>query len=334
MMAFRADGESMSKTDDLKAALESRQPADAVPIWELEFHAWDAASGKHVILGREFEFLSPARQNTALHHNAQIMLEVCQELNFAALTAPGGFWEVGPGQPAYFWLPGEWRMRQLEVLAKQADGQVWLIASAGGIMGMPGWRNYEQFSYKLFDAPEEIDQTAAECLQGGIANARRLFNAGCKAVFSASDMADNHGPFFNPAQMQRYILPYMRQWAKAMRDMGGYSILHTDGQMTPILDGIADTGINAFQAVDPVAGMDMASAKKLAAGRLCLCGNVNCGTLLTGSPDDVYQETRTLLEGCKAGGGLVLGASNAVQPEVPIENYRAMIDAWREFGKY
>ena len=29
-----------------------------------------------------------------------------------------------------------------------------------------------------------------------------------------------------------------------------------------------------------------------------------------------------------------MGASNAVQPEVPMENYRAMIRAWKEFGQY
>jgi hypothetical protein len=31
---------------------------------------------------------------------------------------------------------------------------------------------------------------------------------------------------------------------------------------------------------------------------------------------------------------LVLGASNAVQPEVPMENYHAMIQAWKDFGPY
>lgn len=43
-----------TKKDDMIAALEKRQPAGAVPIWEIEFQAWDSASGKHVVLGREF----------------------------------------------------------------------------------------------------------------------------------------------------------------------------------------------------------------------------------------------------------------------------------------
>jgi hypothetical protein len=53
-----------------------------------------------------------------------------------------------------------------------------------------------------------------------------------------------------------------------------------------------------------------------------------------GEPEQVYIATRDLLLDNKAGGGLVLGASNAVQPEVPIGNYWAMIEAWRDYGRY
>ena len=55
--------------------------------------------------------------------------------------------------------------------------------------------------------------------------------------------------------------------------------------------------------------------------------------------DDSHREalvaaTRDLLVACKGDGGLVLGASNAVQPEVPIANYWAMIEAWQDYGRY
>ena len=32
--------------------------------------------------------------------------------------------------------------------------------------------------------------------------------------------------------------------------------------------------------------------------------------------------------------GLVLGTSNAVQQEIPVQNYRAVIEAWKEHGGY
>ena len=37
------------------AALGGRQPDSVVPIWELHFHIWDQASGKHLVVGNEFQ---------------------------------------------------------------------------------------------------------------------------------------------------------------------------------------------------------------------------------------------------------------------------------------
>jgi uroporphyrinogen decarboxylase len=134
--------------------------------------------------------------------------------------------------------------------------------------------------------------------------------------------------------MDRFILPYLRRWAAAVKEMGLYTILHTDGDVSACLEELAESGLDALQAIDPVAGMDMLQVKAQVGDRLCLCGNVDCGLLVMGTPEDVYAATRDLLVACKAGGGLVLGASNAVQPEVPIANYWAMIEAWRDYGEY
>jgi uroporphyrinogen decarboxylase len=318
----------------MRAALERRQPSGAVPIWELEFHAWDQVTGQHIVLGQEFCALSPKEQVRALQTNANILLSAAQALNHAALTVPGNYWEIAPGEPAYFWLPPEARWRQIEVLVEEKDEDLMLVAGSGGVLSMPGASNYVEFCYQLFDAPQEIDRQASQTLEHGLETAMRLRDLGIEAVFTASDIADNRGVFFNPAQMERFILPYLRRWAEAVKEMGLYTILHTDGDIRSCMEDLAESGIDALQAIDPVAGMELRAVKDVVGDRLCLCGNVDCGLLVMGAPQEVYAATRALLVDNKAGGGLVLGASNAVQPEVPIENYWAMIEAWREFGRY
>jgi uroporphyrinogen decarboxylase len=315
----------------MMAALARRKPAGAVPVWELEFQAWDAASGKHVVLGHEFEALSAAAQESAMYANAGILVEVAAEMEYAALTAPNMYWEKAPGQLAYYCLPGDTRYRQAAVVRELAPPDLVIAAISGGVMGA----DYSpEFCYRLADDPASIDEMARNCLRGGIDSARRLRDAGVEIAVTPSDFADNHGPFFNPGQMERWILPYLAQWADAVRAMGLRSILHTDGNITACLDAIAATGVDAVQALDPVAGMDMPGAMNIVGRRLCLCGNIDCGLLLRGTPEDVYLATRDLLTTCKDKGALVLGASNAVQPEVPMENYRAMIRAWKAFGQY
>jgi uroporphyrinogen decarboxylase len=321
----------MGKRDDIVAAFERLTPKSAVPIWELEFQAWDAASGKHVILGHEFEALSPANQEKAMYTNAEIMIAVSAEMEYAALTLPNAYWNSAPGQLAYYCLPGDTRFHQSTILRELAPPDLMLVAFAGGIIET----DYSSdFCYRLFNDLGSVDQMAQDRFRNAIEIAKRFRDCGVEAVVSPSDIADNYGPFFNPEQMDRWILPYLTQWSSAVKGMGMYAIVHSDGNLTRCMDAIASTGLDAIQAIDPVSGMDMRKTKDIVGSRLCLCGNIDCGLLLRSRPDDVYQSTRNLLTTCKAEGGLVLGASNAVQPEVPMDNYRAMICAWKDFGQY
>ncbi|RPJ56007.1 MAG: hypothetical protein EHM23_24680 [Acidobacteria bacterium] len=315
----------MTRTNDLRSALAC-QPGESVPLWELEFHAWDAASGNQVVLGREFERLCARERETALHRNAEIMLSVCADLGFAAITGPGGYWEQAPGELAYYVLPDNYPERQLAVLRRLAGGEVMLVANTGGVMSA----SYDaEFCDLLYHAPEEVDSVSRETLAAGLARARRFRDAGADVAMTASDIADNAGPFFNPQQMDRFILPYLDEWSNAVHAMGMVALMHSDGNLTPCLDRIAQTSLEALQGIDPVAGMDLLTGKAIVGDRLCLCGNVDCGLLVSGTPEAVHAATCELLGRWGNRCGLVLGASNAVQQEVPIENYRAMVAAWK-----
>jgi uroporphyrinogen decarboxylase len=148
---------------------------------------------------------------------------------FAALSSPNAYWERAPGQPAYYCLPGDTRFRQLEILRELAPPDLMLIATTGGIMGA----DYStEFCGRLVDDPEGVDDMARTRLSYALETARRFRDCGAEAVISPSDMADNSGPFYNPEQMNRWVLPYLKQWADAIRAMGMYTILHSDGNLT------------------------------------------------------------------------------------------------------
>lgn len=323
----------MSKQDMLDA-LAGKVPTGAVPIWELGFHPLDQATGRHAVLGHEFEQLTPAEQEKALHANAEIMIAAAETLCFSALSVPTGFWYQAPGDLAFYVLPGESRFKQAVILKEYAPSDLALVSNVGGVMGMPGAENYMDFSYRLFDDPDGIEQEARDLVVLGLNNARRMADAGVDIVYTASDLADNHGMFYNPEQMDRFVLPFLDQWAREVHAMGMPGILHTDGNLMAALDSIADTAVDAIQAIDPTAGMDIVKVQEQVSGRLALCGNIDCGLLLTGPEEEIYAAARDLLTRCKAKGGLVLGASNAVVKETPVANYRAMLKAWEEYGRY
>jgi uroporphyrinogen decarboxylase len=324
-----------SPKENMIAALECRQPADFVPVWEIEFQAWNNVSGKHIIFGQEFTRLSQKEQELVINNNAEIIIETCKQLHFSALTVINSYWEVAPGHPSYYWLPEEWKEKQNNLLLRCCEQEG--IAAAivcGALLHMPEASNYEEFCYKLIDNPEEIDEMVKDMFEYGINLSKKYADAGYNIAISTSDIADNKGPFYNPEQMNRWFYPYLHKWAEEIKIMGMYSVLHTDGNVYPLLEDLANSPLNALQAIDPVAGMCIKKTKEQVEGRLCLCGNIETGLLVTGPKETIYNDTRKLLSECKSGGGLVLGASNAVVHETPAENYLQMIKAWEEYGKY
>jgi uroporphyrinogen decarboxylase len=305
-----------------------------VPVWELGFYCMDAATGRHLVVGREFSALSAAGQERALNENAETFAKAADKYDFAALSVPGSYWEIAPGEPAYYWLPPEARFAQIGLIRKAVGDARMLVGSSGGVMAMPGAAEYEEFCITLVESPELIGERADKILADGFRTAARLRDAGCDVVYTASDMADNRGPFFRPEQMDRLIMPYLRKWAEEVKRMGLYAVLHTDGDIHPIMDKLAGSGVHCLQAIDPVAGMDIARAKEQAGDRVALCGNLDCGLLFTGPEERIYAATRDVLEACKPGGRFILGASNTVYPETPIAHYDAVHRAWREYGGY
>lgn len=324
----------MTKKDDLICALQNEKPPECVPLWELEFHAWNQASNRKLILGGEFQRLNSREKERALHLNAELFLSVSERLHFAALTLPNTYWEIGRGVAAYYWLPEEAIFELARILTKHKPDDIMLVANCSAFLGMPFGEDYIPFSYKLFDSPEEIDRMAQEKLSEGLRLAKRFRDCGVEIGLSTTDLADNHGTYMNPGQLERFVWPYLDSWSQQLYEMGMYTILHSDGNLNACLDIIADSGINALQAIDPTAAMDIFDVKIRIGNKICLCGNLDCAVLVSGTPEEVYAASVRLLNGCKEGGGFVFGSSNAVQQEVRIENYLALIQAWEAYGKY
>jgi uroporphyrinogen-III decarboxylase len=58
-----------------------------------------------------------------------------------------------------------------------------------------------------------------------------------------------------------------------------------------------------------------------------LCGNVDCGLMLRGTPEQVHAAVVAEIRATQGRGFWILGCTNAVQPDVLAENYRAFVTA-------
>lgn len=64
-------------------------------------------------------------------------------------------------------------------------------------------------------------------------------------------------------------------------------------------------------------------------------GGLPTTLLIGGTPAEIDEYLKNLLERVKPGGGFILGATVANAPEnTPLENLKAVIDAVEKYGKY
>ena len=98
---------------------------------------------------------------------------------------------------------------------------------------------------------------------------------------------------------------------------------------------IVDSGIDCLDPIDPIAGMDLRQIKSDYGSRVCLKGNVDCSTTLTfKSEQETQEETKRCLEIAMPGGGYILSSSNSIHSAVKPENYLAMLNTLKKYGKY
>lgn len=164
---------------------------------------------------------------------------------------------------------------------------------------------------------------------------RRAIEAGADAVVLADDWAFKTGPFMSPTHFREFVLPYFRRCIRICKEAGGYVIKHSDGNLWPVMDMIIDSGIDAINPIQPDAGMDLGEVKRRYGHRVCVAGNINCGYTLSEAPvEQVVREVKEAIRKAGSGGGYIMMSSNSLHSSVRPENYRAMVEATKSFGRY
>jgi uroporphyrinogen-III decarboxylase len=77
----------------------------------------------------------------------------------------------------------------------------------------------------------------------------------------------------------------------------------------------------------------MAEAKKILGDVSCIMGNIPTSIVKTGTPQQVKDTCRRLIETCGPGGGFILSGGATID-NGNIENLKAIMEAAYEYGIY
>jgi uroporphyrinogen decarboxylase len=226
-------------------------------------------------------------------------------------------------------------LRMVALLREKSADRYFLMLHGDATFGIPSGSHMLNFSCRLVDEPEKVKQEAGASVSRALERGETLAKRGGLDGFAlCSDYCLNTGPFLSPRLFSEFVTPYLARLIRGYRDLGFYVIKHTDGNIMPILDQLAQTAPHALHSLDPQAGVDMAVVKRLVGHQLCLIGNVNCGLLQTGTDEEAAESARYALKHGMPGGGYVFSTSNCIYTGMPLRRYDLMLDVWRRDGNY
>lgn len=100
-----------------------------------------------------------------------------------------------------------------------------------------------------------------------------------------------------------------------------------DAHLETILELPKGWGVAYFEKTDVV------KAKEVLKGHTCVMGGVPMGLIVGGTPAQIDEYIKNLLEKVKPGGGFILAPGVGTAPrETPVENIKALIEAVEKYG--
>jgi hypothetical protein len=137
--------------------------------------------------------------------------------------------------------------------------------------------------------------------------------------------------FMSDEQFKTFYWPTFRKMLMGIIDEGCVPFLYAEGGYNSRLEIIRD--LPRGKTIWSFDTTDMSKAKKILGDVACIGGNMPVSLLTVGTPQEVKDYTKKLIDTAGKDGGYIM-VSGVVIDEAKPENLKAMIDATKEYGVY
>ncbi len=293
---------------------------DIVPTFELEFQLEEEMFGKKFLRQEDLIGKTAKEREELIINNAQYMLNVYESLEYSII-------------PIHY-LNFDGNMETARQIRRMSGDKFMLTTHGDGTFSLPDGNEMYEFAYSIADDPDGMKKRAQKMADEAIERNKRLAEAGFDCLILCADYCYNSGPFLSPDMFSEYIQPFLYEIISEARKQGLYTIKHTDGNIMPILNQLTECRPHAIHSIDPMAKVDIKKVKSLVGDKVCLCGNVNCALMQTGTDEEVIKSAEYCLTYGKPDGGYIFCTSNVPFKGLNPERYRLILDVWKKMRKY
>jgi len=190
-----------------------------------------------------------------------------------------------------------------------------------------------KFVVWMYKNPHYVKRAIEKLTEFNIQIIKRIAEAGADFIISGGDYCEEKGPMVPIRFFKEVVFPNLKKQVDAAHKKGLKFIKHTDGNIIPILDDLANI-VDGLHSLDPTAGVDIGEVKAKYGHKLVLIGNVAVDSLAKKSKAEVIEETKNCIRKASPGGGHILSSSNSWAAGAKLENCLAMVKTGRKYGVY
>lgn len=130
---------------------------------------------------------------------------------------------------------------------------------------------------------------------------------------------------FSVPMWREFFKENTRKMADLAHKYGAYYMQHSCGAIRPIIPELIDCGVDILNPIQKVEGLEPEGLRDDFGGQIAFCGGIDTQWLLPGgTPEEVRAECQRFIDCLGREGGYILGPSQGLQGDVPIENIEAL----------
>ena len=208
-----------------------------------------------------------------------------------------------------------------------------------GFMQMTVWeaswylRSMEDLMMDMMMESEEATVLLDKITDFACTKARAYATAGLDILSLGDDIGTQDSLMIDISLWEQWLQPRLKKVISAAKEIKPDILIfyHSCGYILPFIDKLIETGVEILNPIQPEC-MEFDEVHEKFGDRVSFWGTLGTQQLLPfGSKEEVKEVAIARLEKCGPKGGIVLGPTHIVEPEVPWENLIAIIEAATEY---
>lgn len=233
----------------------------------------------------------------------------------------------------YTTFPMSELLKATRILSKEIGDRVWICARADqGPMGLASQiRGITELMLDIASGRQE------DLIHALLDYSRRVVTRFAFALIECGGHSTSIGEsiagpdLLSPKHYKRFPWNHEKKMVHELKEKGIILHNHICGDTIPILKDFIDTGAKVLEVDHKT---DLHIIKDAARHKTCLLGNINTSLMVNGTPEEVDDACRRLIEVWKPDSGFILGPGCALGTATPADNIHALVESAKKYGQF